>query len=82
MEQQSMSSYLLPIGKMAKGVLNKLNVRIASLQVGMQDMTISKLIPHVIPRPRKYYHFQGDSSSQVLLLPKSIIEQNFGLVII
>ena len=47
-EQQRISSFLLPVGKMVEDILKDLNSCNASLQVSMREMKLTK---HISLRP-------------------------------
>ena len=76
LESPSSSSYLLAIveSRPTVEILVALNERIALLQASMKDKEVSKLLLPLALRYMKYSRFQGNSSSQVLLLPHCIVE--------
>ena len=69
LEPPSASAYFLPIGETVEDVLMELHEKIATKQDSMKAEKLSKLLPPLAVRPRKYHRFEGDCSHWILLLP-------------
>ena len=54
-------SYLLPIGETAEDFLLEINEKVVSFQASVKAKKLSKLLPTLTVRLRKYYKFEGDS---------------------
>ena len=57
---------------MAEDILRALNEKIKSPEASKKAKKLSKFLPPIASRSRKYYRLEGDLASQLLLCPQSI----------